>query len=237
VKVDEQADKYCVIIPGYMEVGRIGRVVEGIRKYCNNVVVIDDGSSDNTSVEAKNAGAVVIKHEANQGKGASLYDGFKYAREHGFDFVITMDADGQHDPEDIPVFTRVYSGADTQVLIGNRMSNPACMPLIRRWTNLFMSWLLCRKMGQLIPDTQCGYRLYRCDVLKGISILSRHFEAESEILLRLSDKGIRIGSIPIKVVYRDEKSKIHPVRDTIRFFTMLMKYDSKQTSLHNLQGS
>jgi glycosyltransferase involved in cell wall biosynthesis len=211
-----------------MEEGRIGHVVAGVKKYLRDVVVVDDGSTDKTLEDAKTAGAVVIKHDINKGKGVSLNDGFKYAREHGFEFVITMDADGQHDPDDLPCFLDAYLNFGTPVLIGNRMANTAGMPLVRRLTNLFMSWLLSRKMGQYVPDTQCGYRLYRCDLLDGLSVESGRFAAESEVLLYLAEKGVRMGAVPIKVIYRDEKSKIHPVQDTIRFLSMIKRYQEQK---------
>ncbi|OGV69704.1 MAG: hypothetical protein A2283_17230 [Lentisphaerae bacterium RIFOXYA12_FULL_48_11] len=221
-------NKGCIIIPAYMESGRIGAVVQGAVRYCKDVVVIDDGSSDETSEEARKAGAFVIRHDVNMGKGVSLDDGFKYAREHAFEFVITMDADGQHDPSDLGGFMYAYRSGGMQAYVGDRMASPVGMPLVRRFTNLFMSWLLSRKMGQWVPDSQCGYRLYHCDVLDDISLKSARFAAESEILLFLADKGVRIGAVPIKVIYSDEKSKIHPLRDTIRFVSMIMAYQKRK---------
>lgn len=222
--------KGCVIIPAYREEGRIGKVVHGVLKHCPDVVVVDDGSPDNTAAEAEAAGAVVVKHARNMGKGVALNDGFKYARENGFEFVITLDADGQHDPDDLPSFFESYFAGGTPVLIGNRMANSGGMPFVRKWTNLFMSWLLSRKMGQWVPDTQCGYRLYRCDVLDGIPVESGRFAAESELLLFLADKGVRMGAVSIKVIYRDEKSKINPLSDTIRFFSMLNNFEKRKRS-------
>lgn len=223
----DSRQNYCVIVPAYQEEGRIGRVVEGIRKYCDHVVVIDDASTDGTSEEAKEAGAVLIRHGANMGQGASLNSGFKYAGKRAFDFVITMDADGQHDPDDIPAFVEAYARTGTAVLVGNRMGDPGTMPLVRRLTNRFMSWLLSRKMNQYVPDTQCGFRLYARDVIPFIFAESQRYDAQSEVLLHLAERDIRIGAVPIKVIYGDEKSKINPFKDTIRFFTMLKKYERR----------
>jgi glycosyltransferase involved in cell wall biosynthesis len=214
-------EKWCVIVPAYGEEARIGEVVAGIRRHCPQVVVVDDGSGDRTAAAAEQAGATVLRHAVNQGKGAALNTGFQYAREGGYDFVITMDADGQHDPDDIPAFLDAYRRTGVPVLIGNRMDAAGAMPLVRRLTNRFMSRLLSRRMGQAVPDTQNGYRLYRCDVLPRMPTESQRFAAESEVLLELAACGVPMGSVPTKVIYRDERSKIRPVRDTLRFFRML----------------
>jgi hypothetical protein len=116
-----------------------------------------------------------------------------------------------------------YRGSETPALVGNRMSDPRNMPWLRRLTNRFMSALLSRSIGQRVPDTQCGFRLYRCDAIPRLSTETSRFDAESEILLRLAQAGVRIGSVPIRVIYGDEKSKIRPFRDTIRFFSMLRR--------------
>lgn len=216
--------KGCVIIPAYREGGRIGAVVAEVLKYLPDVTVVDDGSPDGTAAEAEAAGAVVIRHEVNAGKGVALNTGFKSARERGFDFVITMDGDGQHAPSDLPGFVNAYAQDVAPVLVGNRMSDTRAMPWIRRLTNRFMSWLLSREIGQRVPDTQCGYRLYKLSVVPGVPAESPRFAAESEILMDLSHRGVRIGSVPIATIYGNEKSKIHPVKDTFRFMTMLRQY-------------
>jgi hypothetical protein len=110
------------------------------------------------------------------------------------------------------------------VLVGNRMCDSRAMPFVRRVTNRFMSWLLSREMGQRVPDTQCGYRLYELAVLSGASVQSDRFAAESEILMELSRKGVAIGAVPVATLYGTEQSKIHPVTDTFRFFIMLHRY-------------
>lgn len=160
----------------------------------------------------------------NQGKGAALETGFRYAREEKFEAVITLDADGQHAPSDIPRFLDVYQKTGAPVIVGSRMTNVTKMPLIRKLTNWYMSWLLSRIMKQWVPDTQCGYRMFRVDALPDSGLGSQRFAAESEILLHLADRGHRIESASVQTIYGDEKSKIHPVRDTIRFFSMLRRY-------------
>lgn len=216
--------KGCVIVPAYMEQRKINDLVKRVLRYTRHVIVVDDGSTDRTSEEAADAGAVVIRHERNMGKGIALNTGFTYARDNHFDYLITMDADGQHDPADIPRFIEAYVRTGIPVLIGNRMGNLGGMPLVRRCTNRLMSWYLSRFMKQYVPDTQCGFRLYRCDVIPFISTEAKRFAAESEILLHVAARGIRIDSIPIAVIYQDEQSKINPFNDTLRFIWMIHRY-------------
>ena len=228
----------AIIVPAYREEKRIVPVVQAVRAQGLDVVVVDDGSPDKTGESAKNAGAIVVRHDINQGKGAALTTGFKYAQDNGYDVVITMDADGQHDPKELPKFIEAYERTRIPVLIGSRMADLKTMPRVRRWTNLFMSWLLSRMMGQYVPDTQCGYRLYRCDVLPFVPAGAARFAAESETLLRMAERGIRMDSVRISTIYGDEKSKINPVTDTVRFFGMLLKYRRerrrKSSKLHEL---
>ena len=219
-----QAERGCVIIPAYNEERRIGAVVRGAREQMPPTIVVDDGSRDGTAREAEAAGAAVLRHEVNRGKGAALATGFSYARGQGFDYVITMDGDGQHDPADLPKFVARYVSTGIPVLIGNRMAGARAMPWVRRTVNRVMSWLLSREMGQTIPDTQCGFRLFRCDVVPLVAAESACYAAESEILLHVAERGIRLDTIPVATIYRDEKSKISPVRDTVRFFAMIRHY-------------
>ncbi len=215
--------EFCVVVPAYMEQRKINDVVRRIGKYSSHVIVVDDGSTDRTSEEASEAGAVVLRHERNMGKGAALNSGFTYARFNDFHCLITMDADGQHDPADIPRFIEAHRRTGIPVLVGNRMAVPEKMPFLRRWTNRLMSWYLSRKMRQYVPDTQCGFRLYRCDVIPFIATEAERYAAESEILLHVASRGIRIDSVPIDAIYGDEESKINPFMDTLRFLRMIHK--------------
>jgi glycosyltransferase involved in cell wall biosynthesis len=221
---DRSQHKFCVIIPAFHEETRIAAVVRAVREQGLDVVVIDDGSGDRTAAEAEVAGAKVVVHPQNLGKGVALNTGFNYARENGYNAVITMDADGQHAPAEAVKFIDAYVRTGIAVLIGNRMADAENMPRIRLWTNQFMSWMLSRVMGQYVPDTQCGYRLYRCDVLPFVSARSERFAAESEMLLHVAARGIRMGSVRVSTIYADEKSKINPLVDTFRFFSMLHHY-------------
>lgn len=225
---NEAGPRGCVVIPAYREGGRIGSVVADVLKFMPDVIVVDDGSPDQTSAEAEQAGAMVVRHEVNQGKGAALDTGFKAARKREFDFVITLDGDGQHAASDLPGFVSAYRTTGVPVLVGNRMADTRAMPFVRRMTNRFMSWLLSREMGQRVPDTQCGFRLYKLSAISELATQSGRFAAESEILMDLSHRGIGIGSVPVTTIYGTETSKIHPVKDTIRFAQMLRTYRKRR---------
>jgi len=223
--------RYCVLIPAYREEKQIANVVKDVLKYCSEVLVVDDGSGDNTAREADEAGALVLQHEQNLGKGAALNTGFRAAIKRECDVVITLDADGQHNPLEIPKFIEAYERTGIPVLVGNRMANTGGMPIIRRWTNKAMSWMLSHEMKQYVPDTQCGYRLYRSDLIPFVEADSCRFAAESEILLHIAARGIQIDSVRISTIYCHAKSSINPVRDTYRFFCMLWAYHKSQKSL------
>jgi len=215
--------KPCVIIPTYNESQAISKIVKEIKVQGFDVLVIDDGSKDNTPQLAKEGGAIVLVNETNMGKGASLKKGFEYALRNGYDSVITMDGDGQHLPEDIPYFMRLAQYSNSGIIIGNRMQKTRNMPMLRLLTNRFMSWLISIVAKQKIPDSQCGFRLIKKEVLERIKITTSNFEIESEILIKGSRMGFKIESVPIKTVYAGELSRINPVTDTIRFFRFLIR--------------
>lgn len=209
--------KTCVIIPAYNENKGISGVVKKIRLLGLDAVVIDDGSTDSTADIAQSEGAIVLRNLTNLGKGAALRRGFDYALKAGYDAVVTMDGDGQHNPETVRQFLEVENKVDADIVVGNRMRNTENMPLLRIATNRFMSWLISCKTGQHIPDTQCGFRLIRASLLKNITLLSSRYDMESEILIIAAKKGYKIESLPIETIYHGSKSQIHPVLDTLRF--------------------
>jgi glycosyltransferase involved in cell wall biosynthesis len=215
--------KACVIIPTYNEAKEIGNVIRRLRQQNLDVVVIDDGSKDNTCLIAKENGASVIRNEINEGKGASLIKGFNYAIENNFDAVITMDGDGQHIPEEVSNFINAAGHSLAGLLIGDRMALSKGMPVLRWLTNKVMSWLISKAAGQPIPDTQCGFRLIKTEALKKIQLKTKKYETESEIIFKISRAGYQIKSIPIKTVYQNGRSHINPFIDTLRFFKFLIK--------------
>jgi len=211
--------KICVIIPVYNEADHIGQLVADVKKQLSDVVVVDDGSRDGSAESARPAGAVVLTHETNRGKGAALATGFAYALKGGWDAVLIMDGDGQHACEDIRAFCSAAEDAD--VIVGNRLLDARNMPLVRYLTNRFMSFVVSRSAGCRIPDSQCGFRLIRRRVLATVVCGTEHYEAESELLVEAARQGYRIVSVPVKTIYRKEKSKIRPFTDTIRFIKLM----------------
>ena len=187
------------------------------------VLVIDDGSTDDTGTIAEVKGATVIHHDHKKGKGHSLREGFDYALLHHYDGVITMDGDGQHDVKDLDRFIQVATKHKSSIIVGNRMTNTEGMPCIRYCTNRFMSWLISLACRRTIADTQCGYRYISCEVLRNINLTCRDFEIETEILMKASKEGYAIYDVPIKTIYRNEVSKINPFKDTIRFLIYFVK--------------
>jgi len=222
--------KICIIIPSHNESNTIAGLIHQVHSLKLGLVVIDDGSTDNTAVIAEKNGAVVIRNPLNLGKGASLIRGFEYCLKNNFDAAITMDGDGQHLPEDIPDFISLAEKKEeVGLIIGNRMFNRKNMPLIRVITNKLMSWLLSKIIKQKIYDSQCGFRLIKRKVLEKLSLKTHKFEIESEIIIESGRKGFKIESIPIQSVYRKERSHINPFVDTIRFFRFILRRDCFRT--------
>ncbi len=214
--------KVCVVIPAYNESGSIVTIVKQIKEQGLDVLVIDDGSADNTGKIAQDNGAIVLKKQRNEGKGAALISGFHYALNKEFDAVITMDADGQHLPCEIPFFLERSVNLNSSFVIGNRMLRRQNMPFIRVITNKFMSWLISKITKQEIPDSQCGFRLIKCGILRKINLQTSNYDTESEILIRSSRLGFKIESVPIKTIYKKETSHINPFFDTLRFLRLII---------------
>ncbi len=215
--------RVCILIPAYNESEHIGALVYQLKEMRFGSIVIDDGSKDNTALKAEKEGAKVISHDKNLGKGEALKTGFAAAVREGYDAVIIMDGDAQHSPKDIAKFMQAAEKNPNALILGNRMGNAPNMPLARKLTNRFMSLLVSAICRQNIPDSQCGFRLIRADLIKKIKIDSSRFEVESEILIKASAAGVKIISVPIETLYGREASQINPFWDTCRFIYFLLK--------------
>ncbi|HDM37622.1 MAG TPA: glycosyltransferase family 2 protein [Candidatus Omnitrophica bacterium] len=211
-----------VLIPVYNGGDHIKSLLKKIKNYIDDIIVVDDGSTDNTAELAKEEGAIVLSHENNKGKGASLHTGIEYILDKNYDIIIIMDADGQHNPDEIPHFIQHYQQTNSPIILGNRMEDPISMPWIRRVTNRIMSIIISKICGQFIPDSQCGYKLIERRVFEKIKLYYTNYEVESEILIRAARYGFKIDSIPITTIYRQERSYINPIIDTLRFIRLLI---------------
>lgn len=213
----------AVVIPAFREGSEIARVVKEVKAFIPTVIVVDDCSPDDTSAQATAAGAIVIRHEINRGKGAAIKSGFRKLAELGYTYGITIDGDGQHDPEQLTDFVQEIQKSHAALIIGNRFVDTKGMPFVRWLVNSTMSWLISKICRQAIPDTQCGYRAMAVINPAILKAQSDHYDYETEVLiLTAREKGV-ITSVPVKTIYRGETSKIRPVRDTIRFFKLLWR--------------
>jgi glycosyltransferase involved in cell wall biosynthesis len=227
--------KTAAVIPAYQDEKHIGDVARRTRERLDHVLVIDDGSTDQTEQRAREAGAEVIVHPQNQGKGEAIKTGLAHwlgntnpsgSREDPqITWVVLLDSDGQHLPEEIDRFLLAAASVTRPTFfIGNRMDDVARMPFVRRVVNRYMSDQISRVCRQEIPDTQCGYRMLHREIIPDMLGGAHRYDYETEALIIASHKGYPIKSIPISTVYTDQVSKIHPMRDSVRFFKLMRRY-------------
>jgi glycosyltransferase involved in cell wall biosynthesis len=215
----------AAVIPAYQDEKHIGDIVRRTCERLDHVLVIDDGSSDQTAQRAREAGAEVIVHDQNRGKGEAIKTGLGHWLDREVTWVSLLDSDGQHLPEEIDRFMAAAGSATRPTFfIGTRMKNLAGMPFIRRVVNRYMSRRISRLCGQKIPDTQCGFRMLDRQLIPELLGGGDGFDYDTEALIIASGKGYRIESVPITTVYTDQVSNIHPVRDGVRFFKLMRRY-------------
>ncbi|NVM04392.1 MAG: glycosyltransferase family 2 protein [Candidatus Helarchaeota archaeon] len=210
---------FCVLIPAYNEERNLKRLLDELKNYVDKerIIVVDDGSKDNTRVIAEKCGVCVIFHKSNLGKGEALRRGFKEAIKKNVSWVITMDSDMQHLPTDIPKFLEKAGEGNVDVILGSRMNNIKDMPFQRILSNKITSFLISHRIGQRVEDSQCGFRMISKKVIEKISLNKSHFSLESELLLKAGLKKFKIESVNIETIYNNSKSKINPLRDTLGF--------------------
>lgn len=187
------------------------------------VVVVDDGSSDGTGEAARGAGATVIRHPSNLGKGAALRTGFDHFLRTDLEAVVTLDADGQHSPREIPLLIDRWAATGADVIVGTRKRDFAKMPPLRIVTNAVSSWLVSLSAGTYIHDSQSGFRLLSRRLIENVKTVSRGYGAESEILIKAASRGYIVDSAPVSTIYAGEKSYIHPLKQPLRFLGLMVK--------------
>lgn len=218
------------VIPAYHDEKHIGDIVRRTAQQLDHVLVIDDGSNDETAQRAREAGAEVIVHSQNRGKGEAIKTGLRHCLAREVTWLILLDSDGQHLPEEIERFLSAAAYATQPMLfVGNRMDNASAMPFIRRVVNRYMSRRISHLCGQRIPDTQCGFRMLHQQLIPELLGGGDRFDYDTEVLIIASRKRYRIEPVPITTVYSDQVSNIHPVRDAIRFFKLMWRYKSLRT--------
>ncbi len=214
--------KIAVVIPAYNAASTIGELISGISKIISpeNVFVVDDGSDDQTEFIARGLGVWVLRHVVKRGKGAALRDGVMKALGLNYELILTMDSDLQHDPAEIPKF--IAAAAHLDIVVGKRNISTDTMPFHRVISNTLTTSMISSRTGAAIEDSQCGYRLYRARVLRAVDSRCRHFDYESDMLLKATIEGYRIGFVPIKTIYNESKSSIRVI-DIFRFIKVYLK--------------
>ncbi|MGH7469685.1 MAG: glycosyltransferase family 2 protein [Longimicrobiales bacterium] len=214
-------DRVIGLIPAYNAAEFVARVVNNARQHVP-VTVVNDGSTDATAQQARAAGALVIDQNPNQGKGAALQRGFRWALEQDVSAVITLDADGQHDPAEIPRFRDCYQKAHPDLIIGARDFSQ--MPFVRRLSNTIGRRAFSWAMGQPVRDNQSGYRLLSRRLMAAVlTSAERGFEFEMEMIVICVRNGWRMEWVPIRTIYADEKSNIRPLQHVANFFRMVWR--------------
>lgn len=207
------------MIPAHNEASRIAPVIQAALKHLP-VLVVDDGSSDNTAQVASEAGATVVQQTPNQGKGAALKAGFRYALEHGFEAILTLDADGQHDPAEIPLFLEAYTQSQADLIIGTRDFSQ--MPFSRRLANTLGQVLFSWAAGRPIRDNQSGYRLVSRRMAEAsLESPIGGFEFEVDMIVLCLQRGYLLSWVPIRTIYAGENSHISPLQHVRRFIQMV----------------
>jgi len=213
------------MIPAYKAADTLVELVEKIEKYIpkSDILIVEDGSPDDTYQAAVATDAVVVQHEVNKGKGEALKTGFKYALEKNYDGIITIDADLQHDPDAIPEFIRIAKSKKADVIIGTRPRNLSNMPFERFLTNHLTSLIISCFSGRFVRDSQSGYRYHSRKALKAIQLTSSRYDAESEFLFKSGRAGCRVWEVEVPTIYSGSESYINPFVDTGRFIRLMWK--------------
>lgn len=215
----------CALIAAYNEEPHIGEVVRGTAPHVSRVVVVDDGSTDATATRAREAGAVVLRHDRNLGKGRAVRTGLDYALTLGRSHILFLDADLQHDPAEIPKLVERAERGVGDFVLGERELRKDAMPAARFYSNVIGSRILSRFIGTEVGDSQSGFRLIRTDLLRTVSLTGSGYEIETEMLIKLVRAGATIERVAVRRLrYENAHSRIRPFRDTFRTCMLAVRY-------------
>ena len=211
--------RVCALIPAYNAASTLAPVIEGVKKHVETVIVVDDGSVDDTMRVAQEHGAATLRHEVNKGKGEALKLGFEHASTLEFEAVVTVDADGQHDPREIPRLIEAYSaGGSGTIVLGSRLGQMPEMRRIRQISNRVGTALISRLAGCRIQDSQTGFRLIPIDVWNKVQVRGSRFDAEAEFLIKACRFGYVLREVSVTTGFPDGTATSHykSIRDTVR---------------------
>jgi len=218
--------KVLVGIPAFNEEQSIAKVVIRASRQANEVLVVDDGSGDETAAIAERLGALVVKHEKNLGKGAALRDCFEYAKRSGADVLVTMDGDGQHDASQIPILVNALVEKGVDVVIGSRSGKPAEMSRFRWLGGRALDHATGIRVGDDLADSQSGFRAYSRRAIETLSPSEFGMSVDSELIKKAETAGLAIGLVPVSVTYSGKTSTTNPLLHWLDVFFGVVKYTS-----------
>lgn len=210
----------CAIIPTYNNAGTVGQVIDDVRRFCDNVIVVNDGSTDETAtiLDARQESITVVAYPQNKGKGHALVAGFRKAQEMGFTHAVTIDADGQHFADDIPLLIAEMQKDPEAIIVGCRNLTEENMPRQNTFANRFSNFWFRLQTGINLPDTQSGFRLYPLASLKGLGLITSRYEAELELLVFAAWAGVDVRSVSVRVYYPPAEERVSHFRPVYDFF-------------------
>lgn len=215
----------CALIAAFNEEQHVGDVVAGALRHVAKAIVVDDGSTDATAEKARGAGAVVLRHDQNLGKGCAIRTGLAHVLREPSSHVLFLDADLQHDPAEIPKLVEQAEHGIGDFVLGEREFAKEAMPAARFYSNVIGSRILSRFIGADVADSQSGFRLIRADLLRKIELTGTGYEIETEMLIKLARAGARLERVAVRrLQYEGARSKIRPFRDTFRTCMLALGY-------------
>jgi glycosyltransferase involved in cell wall biosynthesis len=212
------------IVPAFNEARSIADVVTGLHGIVSHVLIVDDGSTDQTAARARAAGAEVLSRGTNTGKGSAVRAGLAHVMTGPFTHVLLLDGDLQHRPSEASWLLDAAERTGADLVLGERQFSRERMPAARYHANRIGSRALSWFVGAPVQDSQCGFRVCRLDALRNLPLRARGYEIETEMLVKLRRRGARLASVPITAVYTAERSKLRPVRDTTRTCFLAVYY-------------